>query len=106
MARIVRENGRVGVLVENSAIGIARKHLPVCVLDDDPDQVDLLTTRLEKAGFPVVGTTNPQEALQKVRLGGCRMVLADYRMPDMDGLAFLEKTLQYDPGMYIILVTG
>ncbi|HXJ17616.1 MAG TPA: sigma-54 dependent transcriptional regulator [Candidatus Polarisedimenticolia bacterium] len=96
----------MGVLVDNSAIGIARKHLPVCVLDDDPDQVDLFTTRLEQAGFPVVGTSSPQEALQKVRLGGCRVVLARYRMPRMDGLAFLEKTLQYDPGMYVILVSG
>jgi DNA-binding NtrC family response regulator len=96
----------MGVLVENGAVGIARKSLPICVLDDDPDQVDLLTTRLEKAGFAVIGTTDPQEALHKVRLGGCRVVLADLKMPAMDGLAFLEKTLQYDPGMYVILVTG
>jgi DNA-binding NtrC family response regulator len=27
-------------------------------------------------------------------------------MPGMDGLAFLEKALQCDPGMYVILVTG
>jgi DNA-binding NtrC family response regulator len=92
--------------VENAATAIARKHLPVCVLDDDSDQVDLLSARLEKAGFPVVGTIDPQLALQKVRLGACRVVLADLKMPDMNGLAFLEKSLQCDPGMYVILVTG
>ena len=106
MALAVPEKSQVGALVEHSAIGIARKNLPVCVLDDDPDQVELVTNLLERAGFPAAGTTNPQEALQKVRLGGCRVVLADLKMPAMDGLTFLENTLQYDPGMHVILITG
>jgi DNA-binding NtrC family response regulator len=33
-------------------------------------------------------------------------VIADFKMPKMDGMTFLEKTLQTDPGMYVILVTG
>ena len=57
-------------------------------------------------GSQAVGTTSPQDALQKIRLGGCRAVIADFKMPAMDGLAFLEKVLQYDPGIYVILVTG
>jgi DNA-binding NtrC family response regulator len=92
--------------VEPSAAALARKNLPICVLDDDPDQVELSVELLEKAGFPAVGTTNPHEALQKVELGGCRVVLVDFKMPAMDGFTFLEKTLQHDPGMYVILVTG
>ena len=91
---------------EKPIVSIARKNLPVCVLDDEPDLVDLTTDRLTKLGFPAVGTTSPQDALQKIRLGGCRAVIADFKMPAMDGLAFLEKVLQYDPGIYLILVTG
>ena len=92
--------------LQDTAINLARKNLPICVLDDDPDQVEITSNRLDKDGFPVVGTTNPQDALHKIRLGGCRAVLADFRMPAMDGLAFLQKTLQYDPGIYVILMTG
>jgi DNA-binding NtrC family response regulator len=91
---------------EKPIVSMARKNLPVCVLDDEADLVDLTTDRLTKLGFPAVGTTNPQDALQKIRLGGCRAVIADFKMPAMDGLAFLEKVLQYDPGIYLILVTG
>lgn len=91
---------------EKPMVNTARKNLPICVLDDEADLVDITTDRLSKLGFPVVGSTNPQDALQKIPLGGCRAVIADFKMPEMDGLAFLEKVLQYDPGIYVILVTG
>lgn len=93
-------------LESKPVVGIARKNLPICVLDDEAELVEITTDRLLKGGFPAVGTTNPQEALQKVRLGGCRVVLTDQKMPGMDGLAFIDKALQCDPGMYIILITG
>ncbi len=92
--------------VEKDAVALARRNLPICVLDDESDQVELNTNRLDRAGYPVMGTTHPQEALEKVRLGGCKVVLADFKMPEMDGLAFLEKVLQFDPGMYVVLLTG
>ena len=93
-------------IAETPVIESARKNLSVCVLDDDSSQVELTVERLEKAGFSVVGTTNVSEALQKIRLGECRVVLVDFKMPDMDGLTFLEKVLQFDPGVYVVLVTG
>ena len=96
----------MSVLVENDTAITARKSLPVCVVDDDADLVELTAGRLEKAGFPVTGTTDPQEALERVRMGACRVVLADLKMPAMDGLTFLDKTLEYDPGIYVILITG
>jgi len=85
---------------------MARKDLSLCILDDEPDQVELTAHGLERVGFSVAGTTDPQEALQKIHLGSCRVVLTDLKMPRMDGFTFLEKALQYDPGAYVILVTG
>jgi len=92
--------------MELSAGAPIRKNLPVCVLDDDPDQVELAVELLRNAGFPAVGTTDPHEALRKIQLGGCRVVLVDFKMPAMDGFTFLEEALHHDPGTYVILVTG
>lgn len=94
------------VLTEKPAAETARKNLPICIVDDEPDHVELTTSRLEKAGFPASGTSNPQEALQRIRQGACRAVLVDYKMPSMDGMTFLDKALRCDPGVYVILVTG
>src|SRR5271154_1189537 len=95
----------MSVLLEHAPIAVARKNVTVCVLDDDPQQLELSARLLERSGFPVVGATSPQETLQRIRLGGFRVVVADLKRPGMDGLTFLEKSLQCDPGMYVILVT-
>src|ERR1700721_673447 len=98
----------VGMLAveERPVIEAARRNLSVCVLDEQSNQADLTTARLQKAGFPAVGTTHPEDALQTVRAGACRVVVADVKTPGTDGLKFLEKTLQCDPGMFVVLVRG
>jgi two-component system response regulator PilR (NtrC family) len=96
----------MSVLLERPLVELSCKNLSICILDDEAYHVELTSKRLEAAGFPVSGTTSAQEALQKVRSGSCRVVVAGLKMPGMDGLAFLEKALQSDPGMYLILVTG
>jgi DNA-binding NtrC family response regulator len=96
----------MATLTESPAVVLARRNLPICILDDESDLVEITSDRLTKAGFPTFGTSDSQDVLEKIRHGGCRAVQADYKMPGMDGFAFLEKALQCDPGMYVILVTG
>lgn len=94
------------VTMARSEAETIRKTVSICVLDNDPEQVELALTRLENAGYSPLGTTNPDEALHRVRLGDCRVLLADCKLPGMDGLALLDKTLQSDPGVYVILTSG
>ena len=98
----------MGTLVEHASatVAVTRKNLSICILDNDPDQLDLSIGALERAGFPAVGTTSPEEALQTVKMGECRVVLVDCNLPAMDGFTFLEKTLQHDPGMHVLFVTA
>jgi len=84
----------------------ARKNLSVCVVDDDAAMVDFVVALLEGMGFPALGTADPGEALEWVRAGACRVVISDMKMPHMDGLEFLDRALQSDPEMQVLLMTG
>ena len=92
--------------IEAIAPETVRKSVSICVLDGDANHVDLAVNRLERDGYSPTGTTSPREALQKIRRGGCRVVLVESEMPAIDGLAFLERSLQSDPGVYVILASG
>src|SRR6266852_6482782 len=96
---------QMGAVTERTVPNLIRKNLPVCVLDDEPDMVELTAAKLEKMGFPAIGTMSPDEALQQIRGGLCRVVLVNMKLQGMDGLAFLEKSLHFDPGVYVILIT-
>jgi len=91
---------------EHPVAEMVRQDLSICVLDDETDLVEATTVRLQRLGYPANGTTHPNEALAQVRAGACRMVLVDMLMPEMDGFTFLEKSLQLDPNVAVILITG
>jgi DNA-binding NtrC family response regulator len=78
----------------------------VCVLDDEEPVLEMLKEMLRVMGYNAVGTTDPEEALEHVRNGRCRVVVSDMKMPLMDGRALLDQVLQIDPGVYVILMTG
>jgi DNA-binding NtrC family response regulator len=83
----------------------ADEALNVCILDDDSSTVEMLQDMLTHLGLAPSGTSDPQEALEQISRG-VRVILCDIKMPTMDGLTFLEKALQRDPGVYVILMTG
>jgi len=80
--------------------------LTPCILDDDPAQLEMLAEVIGDMGYEPIPTTEPEEALKLVRLGRCRLVLADVRMPGLNGYEFLDRALQTDPGVHIIVMTG
>jgi DNA-binding NtrC family response regulator len=95
-----------GTTLEVKRTETGRRLLSLCVLDDDQALVDITTQMLQRAGYDVVGTSNPHEALERIKSGKSRAVLSDIQMPEMDGFEFLEKALRCDPSVYVMLVTG
>ena len=62
------------------------KNSRVLVVDDELDVVQALRFRLETAGCMVLTASNGQEALDRLAANQVDLILADFRMPVLNGL--------------------
>jgi class 3 adenylate cyclase len=80
----------------------------ILVVDDVPDNVDILQMRLEAQGYEVVSAADGLEALDKIRALLPDLVLLDVMMPKLDGIETVKR-LKADPSLPfipVILVTA
>ena len=80
----------------------------ILVVDDVPDNVDILQMRLESQDYEVVTAGDGVEALEKIRALLPDLVLLDVMMPKMDGIETVKR-LKADgslPFIPVILVTA
>jgi signal transduction histidine kinase len=79
----------------------------ILVVDDEKDIRELLSIALMRvAGFSVESAENGEEALQKMDRERFDLVLADLKMPKMDGLQLLSEIVSSKPEILTVLMTG
>lgn len=78
----------------------------ILIVDDDPVSLSLLSKLVEKLGCTVVFAENGVRALETLRAQSFDLVIADYDMPEMDGLELLKKLKEEQPRLPFILVTA
>src|SRR3546814_13501292 len=71
--------------------GMGMPRNQILLVDDDPKLLRVLTLRLEAEGYGVIATASGEEALQRHATVRPRMLLADLRMPALDGLELLVR---------------
>jgi len=76
--------------------GINPNDRSVLVIDDDPDQLKFLKRVIQRAGFNVVGVDSAVEALDLLSHTEVDIIIADYKMPEMDGFEFLQALRSMD----------
>ncbi|MCB9855357.1 MAG: response regulator [Phycisphaerales bacterium] len=86
----------------------SREHHRVLVVDDDVAQLRILGKYLSDAGYDVTTATNGLEAYQLIHAEGFQLVLTDWIMPKMDGIALCRAVRESDGAgfVYIIMLTG
>jgi excisionase family DNA binding protein len=80
----------------------------VLVVDDEASIRDLLAKTLALAEYDVDTAPDGPAALDRLRDGrnGYNLMIADLRMPGMDGLTLIREAKQLSPNLAIIIITG
>ncbi len=77
----------------------------ILVVDDEPRTREAVALYLKGLGYEVETTGDAQSGLDVVRKG-VDLVITDIRMPEMDGIEFLQEIRAVHPGLPVILITG
>jgi two-component system response regulator FixJ len=78
----------------------------ILIVDDDSAVRDSLRALLESSGFSVQEFDSAKALLQAPLAGKGACIIADVRMPDMDGLALQEELTKRKVGLPVIIITG
>ena len=78
----------------------------ILVVDDDPYVLESISGLLEGYGYSVITTEQADHALSLLKDDGINVVLTDIRMPEISGIALLEKIHLVSPEMPVILMTA
>ncbi len=74
----------------------------VLVIDDNRTTIDILRTILESEGFRVSYCENGKTALNRVKAGRFKIIVTDYRMPEMNGDEVTRLLRPLCPDAFII----
>ena len=86
----------------------SNKPLTVLVIEDHPDQRDLLAIVLQREGYRVLTAANGIEALEKLESEPIQIALSDIMMPKMDGFELIKRIRSNSSlkSIYLILITA
>jgi PAS domain S-box-containing protein len=101
------EGGKIEPALASGKI-VRGKGERILVVDDEVHLAHMAGKVLEKLGYEVEVSTDPNAALQVIRNSAkdFNLVLADLTMPGLSGLQLAEAVLRVNPAMPIVLMTG
>jgi len=83
---------------------LARQH--VFVVDDEVKVLEAIAETLGSLGVEVTCFVNPIECLEHMRREKCDLLVADLKMPEMDGIELLTNVRRRTPWVPVLVVTG
>lgn len=78
----------------------------VLVVDDEASIRDLLSKTLALAEYDVDVTPDGRSALDRLRMYPYDLLIADLKMPGMDGLTVIREAKRYKSDLPVIIITG
>ena len=78
----------------------------VLVVDDEASIRDLLAKTLALAEYDVDVAADGRSALERMRMYPYDLLIADLKMPGMDGLTVIREAKRYKADLPVIIITG
>ena len=78
----------------------------ILVVDDELSIREFLQIMLEREGYEVSCVANGKEAINLFRKKKYNVVLADIRMPKVDGFEVLKRIKENSPETSVIMITA
>lgn len=78
----------------------------ILFVDDEPEVLESTGQTLMLEGFEVTSFLSAQSALEHISRDWPGIVVTDMKMPGMDGFSLLNRILEVDPDIPVVLVSG
>jgi len=78
----------------------------VLIVDDEIDYLSVMRERLESWGYRVILAQGGKEGLAAAKEKSPDIVILDYFMPDLDGVAVLKAIRKFNKGLAVIMLTS
>lgn len=78
----------------------------ILVIDDESSIRNTLKEILEYEKYEVALAEDGEEALEQLQTGPFEVILCDVKMPKMDGIELLDKILEIDPDVAVVMISG
>jgi FixJ family two-component response regulator len=78
----------------------------ILFVDDEPDFVESVDWQLTKRGYRVFTALSAEDALNLLGQERVDILVADIRMPGMDGIELIRRAAGIDPDLQSIVLTG
>jgi len=78
----------------------------VLVVDDEKTVCSSCKKILTQQGYDVDVALSGEEALKKFRADGFDVVIADWKMPEIDGIEVARRIKKENPKVVVIMITG
>ncbi|HUV51097.1 MAG TPA: HD domain-containing phosphohydrolase [Anaerolineae bacterium] len=76
------------------------------IVDDEPNTISSLKRQLRHESYSIYSANSGEEGLRILKENDVGVVLSDLKMPEMDGITFLENVKQIKPDVVRVLLTA
>jgi DNA-binding NtrC family response regulator len=86
--------------------GVTQSRVTLVIIDDNLGSLEFLSAALAQEGLTIFTASDPEEGIEIVYREHPQIVLTDLVMPGISGLEVLERVVEFDPAIDVVLMTA